>query len=108
MQVATKLNPEELFLKVGKGDQRQVVRAIMAIDALGLATGLEIPAQTKTVFSRYVTNEPALPLDDTGNEWVEKGALASDKKTHYNDLESKYIDQHYDTIINAVKSFIAT
>ena len=109
MQATTGLDPAQMFLKLGKGDQRQMVKAIMSIDAEGLAKGLKIPEETKAVFSQYVTNKPALPLDDQvkeKTEWVKQGALASDNKTHYNTLETKHVGQHYENIINAVKKFI--
>lgn len=111
MQRLTGLDPAQLFLKVGKGDQRQVVRAVVSVALKGgIAGNLAIPVATLDVFRRYVTSTPALPraepvADDT--EWVAEGALAKDHETRYNDLESEYVAQHYPAVVQALKAFIA-
>jgi hypothetical protein len=109
MKAATGLDPAEMFLKVGKGDQRQMVRAIMSIHTKGLAEGLNIPEETKAVFSKYVTDKPALPRHKEVNEkteWVAQGALSTDREKNFNMLETEYVEEHYGNIINAVKEFI--
>ena len=111
MQRLTGLDPAQLFLKVGKGDQRQVVRAVVSVALKGgIAGNLAIPVATLDVFRRYVTSAPELPraepvADDT--EWVAAGALAQDHKTHYNELESEYVEQHYPAVVQALRAFIA-
>ncbi|OCX53743.1 hypothetical protein BEL04_05495 [Mucilaginibacter sp. PPCGB 2223] len=110
MQTRTGLDPAALFLKVGKGDQRQMVRVVLTMAHKGLAEGLVLPAEMLALFERYITNTPALPFatpvaPDT--EWVAKGALAADGTTTYNALETRYVDANYAAIVTAMKAYVA-
>ncbi|WP_448700649.1 hypothetical protein ACFGVR_01510 [Mucilaginibacter sp. AW1-3] len=110
MHTRTGLNPAEMFLKVGKGDQRHLVRAVLTMAHNGLAAGFVLEKGILDIFQHYVTNEPKLPFatpitEET--EWVAKGALANDGRTNYNALETRYVDGNYEAIVTAMKTYIA-
>ena len=110
MQTRTGLDPAALFLKVGKGDQRQLVRVVLTMAHKGLAEGLVLTPEILAIFKRYITNTPALPIDTPiteDTEWVAKGALAADGVTNYNALETRYVEANYAAIVAAMNAYVA-
>lgn len=111
MHQLTGLDPAQLFLKVGKGDQRQLIRAVMTIKQKGFAPELVIPAPTLQVFERYWTSKPDLPYEEPvqqNTEWVAKAAQSNTKPMkHWNDLETQYVSAHYQHFVTALTNYIA-
>ncbi len=60
MQQLTGFNPAQMFLKVGKGDQRQVLRTLVTVALKGMAPNLALPAKTLATFRRYIEPTPYL------------------------------------------------
>lgn len=112
MQGLTKLNPTKMFLKVGKGDQRQVLRTLVTVAEKGLAPTLVLPPNTLATFRRYIEPKPYLPAsepvgDDT--EWIVEAGLAAkpeNRGKRYNDLEPVYVAAHYPNVIAALKTYL--
>ncbi len=110
MKRLTNWDPEEMFLRVGKGDQRHLVRAVLTIATHGLAPGLVIPPATLQVFSRYLEPKPHLPISEpvvATTEFIAEAALSNDGKVHYNTIEPKYVDAHVGGVMDAIKAYIA-
>jgi hypothetical protein len=108
MQQLTHLDPTQLFLKVGKGDQRQVLRTLVTISIKRMAPTLDLPANTLATFKRYIEPKPFLPAaepvgDDT--EWVIEAGLGKEG-VRYNDLEPVYVQKHYKGVIEALKAYL--
>jgi len=108
MQNLTGWNPAEMFLRSGMGDDRHLVRAVMAMQTRGMVTGLVLPAPMIATLSRYCTNTADLPMTvpvTPLTEWVARGALAGNG-VPYNMLERQYVDAHIADTIGAIKTFI--
>lgn len=110
MTEQTKLDPAVMFLKVGKGDMKHLTKAVVTMVNKGV-TGLTLSDEIKAVFQHYITSEPKLPLKTPvgeAPEWVAEGAQATDReRTSYAVLETRHVDKYYETIIGAMKTYIA-
>ncbi len=110
MSEQTELDPAVMFLKVGKGDMKHLTKAVVTMVNKGV-TGLTLSDEIKNVFQHYITSEPKLPLKTPvgeAPEWVAEGAQATDReRTSYAVLETRHVDKYYETIIGAMKTYIA-
>ncbi|MCA1693171.1 MAG: hypothetical protein LC733_13630, partial [Actinobacteria bacterium] len=108
MQQLTHLNPAQMFLKVGKGDQRQVLRTLVTVALKGMAPNLALPAETLATFRRYIEPKPYLPAAEPVNdqtEWIVEAGLGK-QGVRYNDLEPVYVRDHYPGVIEALKTYL--
>lgn len=107
MQTLTGWDPAQMFLRKGSGDHRHLTRAVMAMHHNGMVNGLVLEDETKWAFARYSRSEPELPATVVAEptEWVAKASLAKDG-THYNELESRYVNAYSPKIIGAIRAFI--
>jgi hypothetical protein len=108
MQDLTGLDPTEMFLKVGKGDQRQVLRTLVSVALKGMAPTLVLPAETLATFRKYVEPKPYLPATEPvgdNTEWIIEAGLGRGG-VRYNDLEPVYVKNHYPGVIGALKTYL--
>jgi hypothetical protein len=105
MRLLAHWDPDQMFLRVGMGDHRHFVRAVVTMQARALAPGLVLPAPIPAVFGGYWQAQPSLPVtvpiaNAPAPARVNKGEAG------YNELETKYVKDYATQIMQAVTAYV--
>jgi hypothetical protein len=96
MAAAKGLNPAELFLPKGEGQERELFKAVMNMHKMGL---LAVPDTIATAFAGYAKPIPELTDPDAGTPTVVK-----EGEGPWNTLQSKLVTAHMPGLITFLKT----
>ena len=92
MAAANGMNPDELFLPDGVGQERQLFKAVLNMHKMGL---ISVPPEILNDFDGYANSEPTLKNV--------KGEVVVEGKADWNELQEGLIKKHLAKLITHLK-----